>query len=164
MYQTTARVWIYSLAPFSIAFFQVKSTLYFFLCHTVTLANITIQHSDGTGVVMYSTVGNNTITGSKFIANKPPNSFNGGGGLYIEFSYCYPGNTSCFEGPSNIPKDYTSGANFVISDSVFCRQPSQYITYYGLHHSFFHKSGTTFPLVGEGGCLYSSKAKPQTTM
>ena len=109
----------YSLAPFSIAFFQVKSTLYFFLCHTVTLANITIQHSDGTGVVMYSTVGNNTITGSKFIANKPPNSFNGGGGLYIEFSYCYPGNTSCFEGPSNIPKDYTSGANFVISDSVF---------------------------------------------
>ena len=102
-------------------FLLVQSALYFLLCRTVTLSHITVQHSDGIGVVMYSTVGNNIITRSKFISNKRNGSdiFTGGGGLYIEFSYCYPGNTSCFDGPSNIPKYFTIGANFVITDSIF---------------------------------------------
>ena len=47
---------------------------------------------------MYSTVGINTITHSQFVSSSPNSkvsgSFTGGGGLYIEFAYCYR-NMSC---------------------------------------------------------------------
>ena len=39
---------------------------------------------------MYSTVGVNTIAHSTFMSNTPESSSFLGGGLYIEFSYCYP--------------------------------------------------------------------------
>ena len=106
-------------------FLEVKSALYFLLCTNVTLAQVVVQHTDGIGVVMYNTVGENTITYSKFLNNKRnvnievSNTFNGGGGLYIEFAFCYPGIPSCFNGTSNIPEKYTSGSNYVISETVF---------------------------------------------
>ena len=95
----------------------IKSALYFLLCRNVTLVHITVQQSDGCGMVMYSTMGINTITQSNFLSNK--HNPNGGGGLCIEFAFCYPGNTSCFNGTSNIPDSYTSGSTYVISESVF---------------------------------------------
>ena len=105
-------------------FLQVKSTLYFLLCRTVTLSHITVNETEGTGVVMYSTVGINTITHSQFVSSSPNSKVSGsftggGGGLYIEFAYCYPGNTSCFNGPSNIPEDFTRDSTYIISDSIF---------------------------------------------
>ena len=105
-------------------FQEVTSTLYFLLCRTVTISQVTVQETEGTGVVMYSTVGNNTITNSNFIANKPlmlndSDTVSGGGGVYIEFAYCYPGNTSCFNGPPNIPDEYTRDSNYTISNCTF---------------------------------------------
>ena len=104
-------------------FQEVTSTLYFLLCRTVTISHVTVQETEGTGVVMYSTVGVNNITNSNFISNKPLNmlndSENGGGGVYIEFAYCYPGDTSCFNGPSNIPDDYTRDSTYIISNCIF---------------------------------------------
>ena len=68
-------------------FLQVKSTLYFLLCRTVTLSHITVNETEGTGVVMYSTVGINTITHSQFVSSSPNSkvsgSFTGGGGVFI---------------------------------------------------------------------------------
>ena len=105
-------------------FQEVTNTLYFLFCHTVTISHVTVQETEGTGVVMYSTVGVNTITNSNFISNKPltfndSETLSGGGGVYIEFAYCYPGNTSCFNGPSNIPDDYTKDSTYTISDCLF---------------------------------------------
>ena len=117
---STSRDFSYGPKPH---FLQVKSALYFLLCRTVTLSQVTVQHTDGTGVVMYSTVGENVITHSRFIENKPnangTDAFKGGGGLYVEFAFCYPGNASCFSSSSNIPLEYTSGANYYIRDSIF---------------------------------------------
>ena len=101
-------------------FIVVKTTLYFLLCKAVTLSHTTVKNTVGTGVVMYSTMGTNTITESRFLGNKPVKySFTGGGGLYIEFPFCYPGNTSCFSGTTNIPTQYTSGGNYIITNSEF---------------------------------------------
>ena len=104
----------------------VTSALYFLLCRTVTISHVTVQDTKGTGVVMYSTVGTNTIAKSNFISNTPPMSsgsdtFTGGGGLYIEFAYCYPGNASCFNGPPNIPDDYNKDSTYSISGCIFAR-------------------------------------------
>ena len=101
-------------------FQKVTSALYFLLCRTVTMSHVTVQETEGTGVVMYSTVGVNKITNSKFTMNKPDNgSVTGGRGLYIEFAYCYPGNTSCFNALPNIPDDFTARSTYTISDCIF---------------------------------------------
>ena len=105
-------------------FQEVTSTLYFLLCHTVTISHVTVQETEGTGVVMYSAVGVNTITNSNFTSNKPltlndSETISGGGGVYIEFAYFYPGNTSCFNGPANIPDDYTRDSTYTVSDCHF---------------------------------------------
>ena len=105
-------------------FQEVTSALYFLLCRTVTISHITVQETEGTGVVMYSTVGTNKITSSNFISNKLPmlndsDTFTGGGGVYIEFPYCYPGNDSCFNGPPNIPDDYIGDSIYIISHCLF---------------------------------------------
>ena len=125
----------------------VKSALYFLLCRKVTLAHITVQQSDGCGVVMYSTMGINTITQSNFLSNK--HNPNGGGGLYIEFAFCYPGNTSCFNGTSNIPDSYTSGSTYVISDSVFAEN----IANVSSHFTFIPPQKSNHIAFGRGGGL-----------
>ena len=102
-------------------FLQVTSTLYFLLCRTVTISHVTVQETEGTGVVMYSTVGINTITNSNFTSNhmNVSDTITGGGGMYIEFAYCYPGNNSCFNGPTNIPEEYTRSSMYIISNCIF---------------------------------------------
>ena len=113
----------FSLLGSEAHFQKVKSTLYFLLCRNITLSEITVKDTDGTGIVMYSTVGTNTITNSRFMSNKPhmeaSDTFTGGGGVYIEFAYCLPGNNSCFNGPSNVPYNYTTGSAYSITNSIF---------------------------------------------
>ena len=104
-------------------FLEVNSALYFLMCTHVTLSHVVVQYTDGIGVVMYSTVGEITIASSAFIANQrnltDDDKLSGGGGLYIEFPYCKPGDTSCFNGSSNIPENYTSSARYYISNTRF---------------------------------------------
>ena len=112
------------------AFITIHSALYFLFCVDVTISEVSVKHSDGMGVVMYSTVGNNFITNSGFVNNKEADPIlSGGGGLYIEFAYCMPGNTSCIKGPSNVPLKYTAGSNYYISSSTFDSNKA------GIHHS-----------------------------
>ena len=71
--------------------------LYFYLCNTVSMDSTTIQYSpNATGVVMYDTTGEVSISYSNFSGNSvpdPSNSVQGGGGFYVEFTYCAPGDT-----------------------------------------------------------------------
>ena len=147
---STSRDFVLSPVPH---FLLVKSALYFLLCWNITLARITVQQSDGCGVVMYSTMGINTITCSNFLQNKHNQSdryiHGGGGGVYIEFAFCYPGNASCFDGTSNIPEKYTSGSTYVISESVFAENiatvKEKYFTFTvpqkSNHHAFGRGGG-----------------------
>ena len=103
------------------SFMKFHSTLYFLFCANVTISHSTISESDGTGLVMYSTVGNVTIEYSQFLNNSVTNTttFPGGGGLYIEFAYCAPGNTTCVNGNPNVPLSYTHDANYYIHYCTF---------------------------------------------
>ena len=81
-----------STSPFYVA-------LYFYSCRNVNMSFIKVDHSpNATGVVMYDTDGTNTITDSVFSNNSidPENhSLSGGGGFYVEFTYCIPGDINC---------------------------------------------------------------------
>lgn len=64
-------------------------------CTTVTIERITINHSTGIGLTVFDTNGNVSIEGSNFSSNSVPESeretYYGGGGMYIEMTYCSPG-------------------------------------------------------------------------
>jgi len=93
--------------------------IYFLDCSDVTMYDMTLRDGPGTGVMMYDTIGMVTISNSHFLHNKvPPASVDktpGGGGLYIEFSFCKP-NTTDFEAckPSE-----QANANYFISNCTF---------------------------------------------
>lgn len=81
--------------------FQVG--LYFYQCMDITMLFVNVSDSpSATGVVMYDTNGTNSIVHSVFrnnIISNPttdtPSPNGGGGGFYVEFTYCEPGNLEC---------------------------------------------------------------------
>ena len=82
---------------------QFQVGLYFCLCKDVTMHQVTVSNSpNATGVVMYDTSGINQIIDCVFENNAihyPVESTlspsGGGGGFYVEFTYCIPGSKDC---------------------------------------------------------------------
>ena len=106
----------YAALPAKFHKFQVG--LYFYLCTDVTMLSVNISDSpSATGVVMYDTNGTNQITDSVFQRNIissnttfTPSPNGGGGGFYVEFTYCKPGNISCNNNQEN--EDTITGAKY----------------------------------------------------
>ena len=95
----------FSDADFSYVKFRVG--LYFSFCNDVTLLSVTVENSNGTGLVLYNTGGKNEFQQCFFEENQVEGgdaqwAGPGGGGVIVEFSYCIPGNTSCAEATSDI--------------------------------------------------------------
>ncbi len=79
--------------------------LYFFNCADVIFDHVTVDSTPhGTGVVMYDTFGRNSISNSVFTNNRAQDHpYNpGGGGFYIEFTYCIPGDKNCDKNSSRV--------------------------------------------------------------
>ena len=74
---------------------NVKSSIYILNSSDITIANIVIEQSSGNALTLFDTIGVVTINFSHFLWNLVPESekktFPGGGGVYIEFTYCPPG-------------------------------------------------------------------------
>ena len=95
-YSTSTTTQTYKSAEFQVG-------LYFYLCKDVTMYQITVSNSpNATGVVMYDTSGTNQITESVFENNSiryhvesTSSPKGGGGGFYVEFTYCIPGSKNC---------------------------------------------------------------------
>lgn len=87
--------WAASREVYNLRQFQVG--LYFYLCTSLNVTHVTISNSNATGLVIYDTDGYVSIVDSVFQNNSvhvnTPFSEAGGGGVYVEFSYCTPGIT-----------------------------------------------------------------------
>ena len=68
---------------------KLYSALYFSGCNNITIVRVDVRYTNGTGLTLYDVNGLVTIRYSSFYANTPYNG-NGGGGLYIEFTYANP--------------------------------------------------------------------------
>ena len=68
---------------------KLYSALYFSGCNDVTIAGVDVRYTNGTGLTLYDVNGLVVIRKSFFYANMPYNG-DGGGGLYIEFTYHNP--------------------------------------------------------------------------
>ena len=123
--------------------------LYFLDCSDVTMYDVIVTDGPGTGVMMYDTLGTVTIANSQFIRNRVPtddiNQVPGGGGVYIEFSYCKP-NTTNFTACS---PSIQANANYTIISSTFTdnngstieQETTKYISSVGSSHQQFGRGG-----------------------
>ena len=79
---------------FSLYQFQVG--LYFYSCRDVEMKRVNVSFGvNATGVVMYDTTGTNVVQDSTFANNSVQEGEQGGGGFYVEFTYCVPGDDQC---------------------------------------------------------------------
>ena len=100
--------------PESYKMYPTRVALYFYLCSNVEMLQVNISHSpNATGVIMYNTDGVNTFQNSIFEYNKLTEGettvMGGGGGFYVEFTYCIPSeNVSClYNNYSDLPDEIT---------------------------------------------------------
>ena len=123
--------------------------LYFLNCSDVTMYDVIVTDSPGTGVMMYDTLGIVTIANSQFMHNRVPTndvgSVPGGGGVYIEFTYCLP-NTTDFD---NCRPTQQGNANYLINNCTFLdnsattveETTTKYIFTVGSSHQQFGRGG-----------------------
>ena len=90
--QSTSRINLTSMGVFRVAVYIINTT-------NATFEFINIIDSSGIGLALFDVDGYVSISDSNFIGNSVPEEerliHNGGGGLYIEFTYCTPGLVDC---------------------------------------------------------------------
>ena len=155
MQTSTSKSFSKGLSNAEFQFAQFHATLYFLFCKDVYLQNINVSNSSGIGAVFYSTVGSNIIDSSYFSDNNatqdPP--MPGGGGLYVEFSYCTPGfndihaKNNCTV--SNVPDYFSQNAEYFISNSTFLRNNGSIVN--SDEHTFILPQNETHLAFGRGG-------------
>ena len=72
-----------------------RSSIYILNSTNITIVNVTIEATSGNALTLFDTNGTVTINSSHFLWNLVPESekesYPGGSGVYIEFTYCSPG-------------------------------------------------------------------------
>ena len=128
---------------------KFRCALYFLDCSDVTMYDVIITDSPGTGVMMYDALGTVTIANSQFTRNRVPEDDDknvpGGGGVYIEFTYCLP-NTTNF---TTCERKQKGNANYSISNCTFLNNTAttikenttKYILATGPKHHQFGRGG-----------------------
>lgn len=76
---------------------KVRAALYFYNCTNITMNSVQVTNSsEAVGVVMYDVDGKIEVNKSDFSTNTVNEDSYGGGGFTVEFTYCMPGDDSCF--------------------------------------------------------------------
>jgi len=143
------------------SFYTFQVALYFYLGGNVNMSGVEVMHSpNAVGVVMYNVVGVNVIENSIFSNNSVNGSHAGGGGFYIEFTFCQPGNSNCTDDSEVVP---ITNTNYSFVSSIFENNTANngigFSSLYITPHKSNHQS------IGRGGglCVYfKGKAKSNT--
>ena len=136
-----------SSQSFALLTFQVA--VYMLCCQNVLIIDIVIESSNGTGLTMYNTVGNVTISGCVFMKNGLEISY-GGGGLQIEWSYCDPENEwDCLE-EGNSPVDDNNDSLYNIINCNFTSNMAKGKSLLS-HYNKLSNQGRDSYMFGRGG-------------
>jgi hypothetical protein len=96
-----------------------KSSIYILNSTNITIVNVTIEQSSGNALTLFDTNGVVSIKSSHFLQNLVPESekesYPGGGGIYIEFTYCSPG----IVGQCNNIGQRNNGSRYHFQDCTF---------------------------------------------
>ena len=110
---------------FKFQLYQFHVALYFYKCSDITMTSLIVAGSpNATAVAIYNTIGMNIIEHSNFTSNRleDPQSAGhpGGGGIYVEFTFCVPGDDSCYDFDESIA-DYNSNSEYHFHNVIFKR-------------------------------------------
>ena len=134
--------------PKPMSMFDVS--LYFFLCSNITMFGVTVSDSpNASGVVMYDTGGVNVIVNSVFSNNSVTGLRAGGGGFYVEFTYCWPGSQDCVDNATSEHQSISSSKyNFTnvtfahnTANNEGLNSDSTFIIGYKSNHQSFGRGG-----------------------
>ncbi len=138
-----------------------KVGLYFYLCDSIKLLQVGVTDGpNATGVVMYDTRGTNMILNSHFTNNSVSGLSKGGGGFYLEFTYCAPGSINCTEDAD--VDNYSVAHSSYEFDSVVFESNKANNEGYGSSSTYIMPSKSNHQSLGRGGglCMYiKGKAK-----
>ena len=125
---------------------QIWCAVYIINSEDIMVDNVTITNSKGTGIVVYDTSGNVTFTGSTFKNNKisERSEISGGGGLMVDFTYCY------FDNIANCTKEMQN-TSYVIQDCDFIENAA--IEHNPNSSSFVYQNNGGYQGFGRGGGL-----------
>lgn len=126
-------------------FLQFKAGLYFESCEDISFTSVTITQSDGIGLAMYGTVGENSFEHCAFSDNEASGTEWGGGGAYIEFPYCSPGN------PHSCNLSAYSGSLYEFSHCNFTDNVAH--AYHPVEFPFLYPQDENHLSMGRGGGL-----------
>ena len=101
-----------------------KCSVYLLNCSDITMRNIVVRDGDGTGLAIFDGNGNVVIENCTFENNRVLSGntttkvLPGGGGLYIEFTYCTPGGLTehICNGEAN---ERTQNSTYIIRQCTF---------------------------------------------
>ena len=156
LHNSTSRDYNVTDPAITIQFLHFRSSLYFEFCQDVQFDRVTVSGSDGIGLVMYGTVGNNSFRDCVFSDNfARSDPVWGGGGVYVEFPFCTPGSP---ESCSKIVQYFNSTYRF-----THCNF-SKNVAYFGvppIDYAYFYPQEHTHLSFGRGGglCVYISNAR-----
>ena len=106
-----------------------RSGLHFHAVHSLSVKNVSVYCSPGVGMTLYNVDEDVIIEDCSFWYNRVPrkeiDEFPGGGGLYIEFSYCAPGvvDPQCHQ-----PYNYNSFSRYNINNCTFAENNATTLT------------------------------------
>ena len=142
----------------SYSYSTFQAALYFFACQNVSMSNVIVDGSpNATGVVMYDTDGTNTITDCVFSDNSVgvvDRPFPGGGGFYIEFTYCIPGDIYCLYHQNDVISytDHNTESMYTFDNCSFTRNKANH-SISSKHSTFIVPFRADHVAFGRGGGL-----------
>ena len=101
---------------------RTKVALYFNNCKNISMENVHITDSPGaSGVTIYNTGGTNNFMQCNFSGNiaRPDDLYPGGGGMYIEFSYCLPGRAASCDNSTDSNTDNNKQSTYTFTNCTF---------------------------------------------
>jgi hypothetical protein len=111
---STSRKYNVSNLKSSFHLYQFHAALYLYKCSDITMTSLVVAGSPQvTGVAIYNTIGTNIIKDSIFTSNRLESAelaeHPGGGGAYVEFTFCIPGDDSCDDFDDSIAASNSDG-------------------------------------------------------
>ena len=130
-----------------------RSSIYILNCTDVNVINVSVRHSKGNGMAFFDTNGTVNVENSTFEWNRVPESevlaYPGGGGVYVEFTYCTPGHYNC-NWLSVHKHRLSSNITYTFRNCHFLHNNASTLK---PEYGFVHATGTDFQGLGRGGGL-----------
>ncbi|CAI8023142.1 hypothetical protein GBAR_LOCUS13557 [Geodia barretti] len=136
--------------PCNIHYHYLPVAVYVLDCSNMSIHNVDIILSNGTGLSIYNTNGVVEIMDCNFINNSvanPSTTTSGGGGLYIDFTTCLPGIHESETNCNHNSRYAISNCKFIKNSAYTNQQVKNFVP---------PSQQLSFPRLGKGGGLYVS--------